>query len=263
MIVQDTSDGTLRLITQQEHAKSAAALARWWKPPESLGDANWARFLLAVEHHDDGWEVAERQPTLDEAGRPMDFRGLPTPEHAAIWRRGIDAAMRLDPYVGLLVAQHARWLYTEQVSHDDDGLAAQSLINQLTTQIDRALDPLRLGDTDEKLAVHPKNLMLARRLLSWFDGLSLMLLGAIEPPADGKTEPLGFGDTVTPMKVRCGVGVCAVDPWPFAQPGPIELTTRAIRMGPAPYASSAALDEAMRSATMQELTLRVEPLEPR
>lgn len=213
-------DNLLRSIRQPDHAAMAAELARAWQPPDPqrLPASIWERLIEAVEHHDDGWIAAEQKPTLDQDGRPCDFRNMPADQHVAIWRRSIDLAERRDAYEAALVALHARHLYTTTRMGDDNPAAVQAFINELNIRIGRCCEPLSLGDADELAAIEPRALQTARRLLTGFDGLSLALLGAL-PPDGPNGEPMLVGDRDATLQLIGAGAAWALSPWPFTTEG--------------------------------------------
>jgi hypothetical protein len=219
MIVVHTGDESLRLITQPGHAYGAGQLAAQWDRPRALPPAIWPRFLEAVARHDDGWCELEQCPALDEQGRPHTFKTLPTHQHIQVWRHGIETLAQEDPYIGLLLALHARWLYTQVARNEEPEAeaAVEQFRDWLDQRVDALVDRLSAGSEDERRAVEPHNLDLARRLLGFFDMLSLVLLGAL--PINDWPEPLPFGDREQTLRfsidqTRRGT----LDPWPFVEP---------------------------------------------
>jgi hypothetical protein len=216
MIVVHTEDELLRFIAQPAHAAGAGQLAARWRQPTALPEAIWPRLVEAVRRHDDGWRDLERQPAVDEQGRPHTFKTLPTQQHVALWRRGIDALAGEDAYAALLMALHARWLYTRIDRNDDPQgeAAAQQFMNWLDERIDALMQALQADGDIERAAIEPHALDLARRLVGFFDMLSLVLLGAL--PINDWPEPLPFGDRCQSLRLLMDSdGTMSVLPWPF------------------------------------------------
>lgn len=94
--------------------------------------------------------------------------------------------------IALLIAQHARWLYTHVGQETvEDQRRAQAFTDELGQWIDGCIEQLTGGQSDEQAAVDPDALGAARSLLAFFDQASLSLIGAL--PAIDRTDPLWFG----------------------------------------------------------------------
>jgi len=229
MIIDHADDGALLLVRQPDHAVTCGQLAAAWRKPEALSPEVWAAFCRAAAQHDDGWIEAEKAPTLDEDGGPLDFKTISTALHADIWRRSVELAREQgDPFASLMIALHARLLYAHNSeTRAADQLVAQRLMADLAQVIDRAIERMAAGDPGQQVAVEPKNLEAARRVLSFMDGLTLALLGAID--RFDATEPLAFGDVVESLTLRRDGDVTYVHPWPF-EGEKASLSARCYRM---------------------------------
>lgn len=256
MIVVAEPDGSLLVVRQDEHAELAAQMARCWRRPVCLPEGVWERFLRAVRQHDAGWKMCERFPALDPAtGSPYDFIRLPTMQHTAIWRRSIDLAEQTDAYVALLVAQHARYLYTTHARETDpqEQRQVQIFLNETAARIDGYIRKLEAGSQEDRQACEPHNLAVAARLLRAFDYASLSLLGAV--PWTGLCEKLRFGDQEANLRVRRLPDqpmYLRVEPWPFESER-VNLRARAQRLKRTQFADSADLVESLSGAQAVEL----------
>jgi hypothetical protein len=242
MLVIRHPDQTCLIAHQADHAATSAAAAELWRRPARLPEEIWPRFLRAVHWHDDGWIEAEKQVGLKGDGLPYDFMSVPTAEHVAIWRRSMALALSRDPYAGLLVAHHARRLYTSRPAEANasDRRLADQFIQDSAILIDQLLEYLSGGTPPERAAVDPRNLMVAVRLLSALDSLTLMLAGAL--PLTCRTETLCFGDDQAALAVHRDADDptrVTLDPWPF-EPATVRLEMKAqqwvagARLGAAP-----------------------------
>jgi hypothetical protein len=261
MIVVHREDNTPRLIPQTHHAAGAGQLAEQWQPPADWSSAIWSRFVQAVHHHDDGWRTLEQSPAIDEAGRPYTFKNLPTEEHVTIWRRGVDELAAEDPYQGLILALHARWLYTQVARNDDPAgeASAQQFLEWLDRRIDELMQQLKNTGGEDTAAIAPGKLDQARRLMGFFDLLSLILLGAL--PVNDWAEPLPFGDRSDSLRVYLPADYAlALEPWPFAQPQ-VAITVQAYDLGQEMFASAHALGEHLRAAEPVQLQYTLVPAE--
>ncbi len=241
MIVLDAPDKSMLLIRQADHAASSAQMAGCWRRPGVIGASMWPRLIEAVRRHDDGWRAIEQRPPLDQQGRPYDFKSIATPDHVAVWQASMDAAEDDDLYVALLIALHARWLYTHvNEDHIEQQAAAQAFVHDATLRIDALITNLACGAADERAAVRPGPLSTARRLLGFFDALSLALLGAIDwfdrmgpldwadhsqtislTHSDRRAHGRGDADHESEIDIR---------PWPFAAER-VHISTSAVRLG--------------------------------
>lgn len=257
MIVIHEPDNSLLLVRQRDHAASSTAMAEAWCRPEALAVPIWQRFIEAVRHHDDGWIESEKIPSLDEDGRPLDFKAIPTPHHVTVWRRGIDLAGRNDAYAALLIAQHARWLYTHFGKDTiEDQARAQKFTDELTTRMDRIIHDLSSGTPCETSAVDPKNLATARTLLSFFDQWSLVLIGAL--PESESDQILLFNGTSAPLSIERRRDEVSVEPWPFMH-GPWQLTTIATRLQQNTFTDTNALIQKIAVEPQTHLTWSIRP----
>ena len=258
MIVVEERDNTWRLVTQPEHARLAGELAQRWARPTTLPPAAWPRFVDAVRRHDEGWADAEREPAVDERGRPHTFKTLPTADHADIWRRTVKRLADADPYAGLLIALHGRWLYTKMArpKHRDDP-AAVALLDELATRIDNLLTTLGRDEPALADALAPQALDTARRLLGLLDAWSLMLAGGLSP---GRfPEPVAFDAETAQFEIEPGASAVRVAPWPFAAPEPFDLAIAARWIPARRYRNALDVASTLRKADVGQLRFRVIP----
>lgn len=104
--------GSLRLVTQGDHAHLAAEILSLVRRPELVEHPRRSRLLRGVREHDNGWRELDAAPSVDRrSGRPQHFRSLPDAERRELWDRGARRLMDDDPYVCLLVVRHARELH--------------------------------------------------------------------------------------------------------------------------------------------------------
>ena len=257
MIVVNDENSELLVVRQRDHALASAAFAERWCRPEVIPPSMWHRFVEAVRRHDDGWIGQESAPLISSEGRPLDFKAIPTPEHVAIWRTGVECHRHMDPYVALLIAQHARWLYTHVGQETvEDQRRVQAFTDELGQWIDGCIEQLAGGQSDEQAAVDPHALAAARSLLTFFDQASLILIGAL--PATDRTEPLWFGTRHEALVMDSCHGALMVTPWPFAGKA-WGLTTVARRLTGHLFSSPQHLHEEVARAPQATLEWQVRP----
>lgn len=259
MIVAPDGPGSLRIVTQVDHAAAAGALAEQWSRPDAIAASVWPRFVNAVRRHDDGWRPADAHPALDPRDRPFGFKALPTPKHLAIWRRGLSLLRNADPYVGLLASLHARWLYTNiaivSAAHQAHGVA---FLAQLDQQIDTAIAELSTSDEPAmRAAVEPETLALSRRLLTLLDAISLRIAGGLS--FQEMHEKVAFGSEAVDLTVQASDGEMQFAPWPFRGEA-FTLHLPARRVPDQPYASPVHAAAAMASTAVETVSVAVRPL---
>ena len=245
MIVSDLPDGDLHLVKQIDHAHTSGQIARAWRKPDFLTDDIWEEFIIAVEHHDDGWDLADDDPSVDSNGRPRNFKTFPTRRHIALWQRTLDLARKRGVFQQLLTAGHARWLYTHIQSVDDNAKeAAVYFIEQLDQIMANAFDELS-ADPRYAQAIEPHHFQQLRQLFSFFDALSLVFVRGLEWISF--TDALPVGDDVVRMKIHgemCSIRWGRMTPWPFVE-ADVDFTVPMTRISGKPYADADALRDTL------------------
>ena len=256
MIVLDEPGGGLLVVRQADHAAASAQLAAAWQRPALLPAGVWLRFLWAVCHHDDGWKDAEARPALDARGYPLSFKSLPEPQHVAVWQRSIDLAQAHDTYAGLLVALHARWLYTHMPAKTTlkNGAAVARFLQNTNAWVDRGLASMVSQGPGDRIAVEPRSLEVARALFLFFDWLSLLLAGALG--SDPRTESLAFGPEASPLSIHFDGSQLDIQPWPF-RIHDFHTHMFAVQLGQRRFRSPGELGRLMGTARPRRLSWRV------
>ncbi|WP_255197798.1 DUF3891 family protein [Halorarius litoreus] len=94
-----------RIVAQNEHATMAGRFADHWGGDELDAPQPTAAMRAAGYTHDNGWWTWDLYPHLAD-GAPINLFEVPTASWEAFYERGIETAVELDPYVGLLVSMH-------------------------------------------------------------------------------------------------------------------------------------------------------------
>jgi hypothetical protein len=113
MIVRNQADGSVVMITQNDHAKLAGMFAAHW------GNANFERprphasMMRAAQYHDGGWLRYETNPALDPTtGRSPSYQQVPNDtSQLAAYQWVIDMLTEVDSYTGLMVSRHRTGLW--------------------------------------------------------------------------------------------------------------------------------------------------------
>jgi hypothetical protein len=213
------------VVTQPDHGTQTGLIAQAWgndDVPFASPHPDGAR--LAARHHDDGWAIWERHPTLDSATQqPIQFHGVRAREHLAAYRAGIARAAQIDPWAGLLVSMHGVGLYNDRygsyrleelaeqdLTPDEEGLVGQFF--QDMAELQAELYEQATGH--RSLQAHADHQVRTDYLaLQVWDRLSLQF--AFRHAADGVISPLPESGG----QLRCrsaGQFMLALDPYPFA-----------------------------------------------
>lgn len=242
MLVRDDGDGGLLIVLQEDHAHHAGELAAALTEAVPAPQAAW---IAAARTHDNGWRESDAAPRLDpRTGRPHTYRSVPDDVYVDVWRRGIDRALALDAYAGLLVSLHGLRFFGNR-----DTPEARAFYIERRAQQDRLL--AELGAPEAAWDRLPEDVRTHHEWLRWVDGLSLFLLGdwgdELELAAAARRHHLRRRDDRT----------VAMAPFPFAHP--LTFRVPALRLAGERYEDERALQAAFADARPEMLSLRLEP----
>ena len=253
MIISQDS-GRPALIEQPEHARLCGLMARAWgavgvAPPQPLEPV-----ALAATEHDRGWREWESSPRYNpQSGRPYHYKDIPIEQHLTLYRRGIERAVQLDPYAGLLVSMHASKLYSRFRSGQPGSGAMLSEQRQLRS---RLLEGLR---TDPGYAPYVSDAIIETNsdLIFAWDTLSLFLchgrvwIGEIEVPIDYARERRALKLSIVGPALR-------IDPFPFKDSLRMEIA--ALKIDRLEVEDQNALDQVIATGERISLAVRIEPI---
>jgi hypothetical protein len=113
MIVRNQSDGSVVMITQNDHAKLAGLFAAHWGNSQFERPRPTTSMMRAAQYHDGGWLRYETNPTLDPAtGKSPSYQQVPTDAaQLAAYQWAIDMLTEIDSYTGLMVSKHRTGLW--------------------------------------------------------------------------------------------------------------------------------------------------------
>jgi hypothetical protein len=126
MIVRNQSDGSVVMITQNDHAKLAGLFAAHWGNQKFERPRPHVSMMRAAQYHDGGWLRYETNPTLDPStGKSPSFQQVPNdaPQLAA-YQWAIDMLTDVDSYTGLMVSKHRTGLWQSRygaITHPPPG----------------------------------------------------------------------------------------------------------------------------------------------
>ncbi len=218
-LLKTLDNGTIRLVTQPDHAEVSGYMAAHWgneefsklgyfddsSEPEHLA----AETIFGIAEHDNGWWEWEASPPVSASDKlPKGLAEvLSIPEQAAQrWRIGIRRFEENHPYASLLINFHAYRLYNkiheeESSIHplfgdsksisNENSPQATSLIETLRNQQDKLKEQLDSLGGWHKDAIRPEILLPHARMMQILDALSLYLCSDFIPPVSGKAKGLG------------------------------------------------------------------------
>jgi hypothetical protein len=225
---------TLRLVTQPDHAAFAADALALFRLPALVGHPRRAALLRAVRHHDNGWRELDAAPPVDpDSGLPYDFRALPERLRLEVWERGAERYLEADPYVALLVHQHALALHA--------GRQAQPGWAHLLPRLGE-----RRAELLARCELSEAALMVDYSLLDLADTLSLAACA-------GWSEPFErHGTRVAPTS-----GGLRLDPFPLAGATTFQVSCR--RLPARRYTGDAALAATLAAERWTRFPVRLVP----
>jgi hypothetical protein len=261
MIVRYESDGSIVMITQNDHAQLSGLFAAHWGNESFEKPRPYASLVRAAMFHDRGWIRYETSPQLNpETGKTPNYREVPNDraqldafEWAGGWLSGID------PYAGLMIAKHRTGLWQGRygvIAHPP-AIQRGTLPPDITAFIARS----EAKQKTAAAAVDPSELAINYNLLQVWDMMSLYICSTaaltpdrIEPVPMSYSGAAAVGMTLTPLEAN----TIAVDPYPFDQPS---LTTNVIfrRLTQAKFKDSAELQTAYFKTAPQIASFRLGP----
>ena len=188
------------LIPQMEHARLAGELAQHWQLPP-LDDSVRSDLLWVIVHHDDGWQIWDDNPGLDDQGRPHSFLDMPQETSWEIWTRSIEIARSRSSLAAYLVARHFLGMTqgspeNEPFNRQQTGPCEVSLQSWLATEVGHRAGPAQAD--------------AACDLLRTFDWLSLLFCCTDRE----RVWPIETGDLIVNFDDR-NEKMPTFDPWPF------------------------------------------------
>ena len=216
--------GALVVVRQTDHMAQSARMAERWgnerfPPPEHREET-----IRAAGLHDNGWRDWEERPTLlPETGRPRNLTEIEPAVHAAFYGAGVERAVAIDPFTGLLVSMHAAALYAGVENWDpatlappkrDDlsGVERQFIASQADLQ--RRLREELSSSPRYGATINPARLWPAYLRLRIWDRLSLFFVYFDMTDYEQTHVPTVDGETTSAVR-RIGPALATAEPWPF------------------------------------------------
>lgn len=253
MIVRYESDGTIVMITQNNHAELSGLFAAHWGNEDFEKPRPYGSLVRAAMFHDRGWIRYETGPQLNpETGKTPNYREVPNDRaqlEAFEWAG--DWLSAIDPYAGLLISKHRTGLWQGRY-----GVIAHPPAIQRGTLPLPIQQFIARSEAKQKAAadgIEPHELAVNYRLLQVWDMLSLYICSTerlqndrIEPVPRTYSGASGVALQLTPIEPT----TIALDPYPFDRPS---LTTNLIfrRLTQTEFRDSAELQSAYFKTPLQ------------
>ena len=222
MIVRNQSDGSVVMITQNDHAKLAGLFAAHWGNRRFERPRPLTSMMRAAQYHDGGWLRYETNPTLDPATRKSpSYQQVPTDAaQLAAYQWAIDMLTDTDTYTGLMVSKHRTGLWQSRygvISQPPAGPPRKLSddINDFIARNEARQHVITAGLDRHEAAVN-------YNLLQVWDLLSLYVCSH-EHHKDHVIEPVPLAyssaQAAAPMRLKpVSPSRIEVDPFPFDQP---------------------------------------------
>jgi hypothetical protein len=239
MILTRVPEGLL-VVRQTDHGSQTGLFATAWgnevvAPPSGPDDS-----ILAARHHDDGWAVWERRPSIDhDTGQPVQFLALTPVEHVPLYRAAIDRAAQHSPWVGLLVSMHGAGLYNDRygtfrLAERCFNAEEQALVDEFLADMEALQDRLALVAGHGSFgpgnhACDDPEVRARYLLLQVWDRLSLQYVFRLAGDGTIGPLPLAGAGAIGPLALA---GAEAIRPLPLAGAGAV---------GPLPLAGAGAV----------------------
>lgn len=222
MIVRNQSDGTVVMITQNDHAKLAGLFAAHWGNAQFDRPRPHVSMMRAAQYHDGGWLRYETNPYLDVAtGISPSYQQIPNdaPQLAA-YQWAIDMLTETDRYSGLMVSRHRTGLWQSRYGAIDQPPARPP--RTLSADIKDFI--VRNEARQESLAAgfDRSEIVFNYRLLQVWDLLSLYICSneRLSEHAIGPV-PTSYADLQAGGTLRLSPGrppLIEIEPYPFDRP---------------------------------------------
>jgi hypothetical protein len=262
MIVRYESDGSIVMITQNDHAQVSGLFAAHWGNDNFERPRPYQALVRAAMFHDRGWIRYETGPQLDsETGRTPNYRQVPndrTQLEAFEWAG--DWLSAIDPYAGLLITKHRTGLWQGRygVISDPPAIQRGTLPPDIVSFISRS-------EAKQKAAAEKyeaKELATNYNLIQVWDLMSLYICSTetLKPDRIAPVPVTYTADSSATMTLApVDTNTIALDPYPFDQPA---LTANVIfrRLRQAKFKDTADLQAAYFKTAPQVMSFKMTPL---
>ena len=261
MIVRYESDGSIVMVTQNDHAQLSGLFAAHWGNDRFEKARPYAAMVRAAMFHDRGWIRYETGPQLNpQTGKTPNYREVPNDrgqleafEWAGDWLSAIDS------YAGLMIAKHRSGLWQGRY-----GVITHPPAIQRGTLPPEVQSFIARSEAKQEVAAQKlddREIAVNYNLLQVWDMMSLYICSTevlkpdrIEPVPVAYSGAAGVAMTLTPLPANS----IALDPYPFDQ---ATLTTNIIfrRLGQSKFKDSSELQAAYFKTAPQIVSFKLVP----
>jgi hypothetical protein len=217
MIVRYDSNGTIVMITQDDHAQLSGQFAAHWGNDEFERPRPYLPMVRAAMFHDRGWIRYATGPRLNPDGRTPTYRDVPNDKgqlEAFEWAG--DWLSAIDDYAGLMIRKHRTGLWQGRY-----GVMTDPPAHQRGTLPPGIVDFIARSEAKQKVAsgqLDQAEVATNYNLLQVWDLLSLYICShevhapdRIAPVPADYSGRAGTSMTITPVEP----GTIELDPYPF------------------------------------------------
>lgn len=210
------------LIRQSDHDDHSGRLMSQWDTTRFWKPTNKQLLTTAVALHDTGFGNWEDHAILNPDGKPWTYWEIPPDDHIELHRHGVDVAMKVHPYVGLMVSMHTVGIHRDRLHIDEEKSpwhiredftpAVNSFIEEQTgRQANLRSDAeARLGRT-----LPHERLMNDFRVFEFIDTLSVWIAENMPDGRNAIYVPDVTGKSTTLRIQRVGHWEFKISPFPF------------------------------------------------
>ena len=261
MIVRYESDGSVVMITQNDHAQLSGLFAAHWGNEKFENPRPYGSLVRAAMFHDRGWIRYETSPQLNpQTGKTPNYREVPNDAaQLAAFEWAPDWLAAIDPYAGLMIAKHRTGLWQGRYGAIAHPPAIQR--GQLAPEIGALIARSEAKQKAAAQKLDPGEFAINYNLLQVWDIMSLYICSSeVLKPDRIEPVPLSYSAAAgVPMKFTPrDTNTIALDPYPFDQ---ASLTTSVIfrRLTRNTFKDSADLQTAYFKTAPQIASFRLVP----
>lgn len=262
MIVQTSPTGTHFVMTQVDHARASAELARAFGNQQFAAPDPRDLITFVTEHHDDGWIDLDKQWLQDpNTGLPYHLVKTPLDKLVRTGKGSPDVCEQRHPLCGVISSMHTYGLY-----HGRYGLSSFVFINLMPEELqpyvtDMLANELARQDRlKQQLAPEwatESFLFHNYKLLQFFDTLALYFQtthASERREATFENVPRAVGDDVALTIRPKSNGDYTLAPWPFSADA-LTFNTQGRYMQPQPIGANLAALAAEAPLSYQPVVL--------
>jgi hypothetical protein len=221
MIVRYESDGTIVMITQNDHAQLSGLFAAHWGNEKFEKPRPYGSMVRAAMFHDRAWIRYETGPQLSpETGKTPNYREVPTdPAQLEAFEWAGDWLSAIDTYAGLMIARHRTGLWQGRYGTIQHPPAIQR--RKLPSDIEAFITRSEAKQKSAAEKLDPYELATNYNLLQVWDMMSLYICSTellkpdhIEPVPTFYSSRGRVAMTLAPLAEQ----TIGLDPYPFDQP---------------------------------------------